>query len=230
MKKNVYLLGLLSLFNDISADMVAPLLPAYLLSLGAGAPLLGVMEGLANTLSHVTVLFSGYYSDRHLKTKKITVLGYRLCSVVRVLIAFPLLPVIVSARLLDRIGKGIRTAPRDRLLISSVPEKEWGKAFGIQRALDHTGSLLAPLISSFLISIFALSYTKLFFNSGHSFFDSCSDYSSLDSRGERAFIIKDNSRSDSSFDLETSPSISKKICWHYLSFFTEYTFGIVFDF
>ncbi len=161
-RRNIYLLGLLSLFNNLSADMVAPLLPVYLISLGAGATLLGAMEGLANALSYGTVLWAGYYSDRHRKTKSLTIWGYRVCALIRLVMAVPSVPVVFSARLIDRIGKGIRTAPRDRLLTSSIPQKEWGGAFGIQRAMDHAGSLAAPLVASFLLSTYSLDYTRLF--------------------------------------------------------------------
>lgn len=161
--KNIYLLGLLSLFNDLTSDLIAPLLPAYLLTLGSGAALLGIMEGGANALAFGTVLVSGYYADHLRDSKKMTVWGYRLCSLVRVFMIVPLPFVVVICRWIDRIGKGMRTAPRDRLITSSVEQKEWGKAFGIQRAMDHTGSLVAPLLAMLWIRVWGQNYSTIFF-------------------------------------------------------------------
>lgn len=160
--KNIYLLGFLSLFNDLTSDLIAPLLPAYVMALGGGVALLGVMEGGANALAYGTVLLAGYYADRWRDSKKMTIFGYRLCSMIRMLMVFPIAPLVVTARWVDRIGKGIRTAPRDRLITSSVEQSEWGKAFGIQRAMDHAGSLLAPLGAMLLITIWGQNYSKIF--------------------------------------------------------------------
>lgn len=160
--RNVYLLGLLSLFNDFSADMVTPLLPAYLATMGLGAGFLGIMEGVANALSHITALLSGWVDDRKHRSKRIAVGGYGLCALVRPLISIPIPAVILAVRFLDRIGKGIRTAPRDHLLTDSLDKRHWGKAFGIQRALDHTGALLGPPLAALLLKFYGLSYSQLF--------------------------------------------------------------------
>lgn len=160
--RNVFLLGLLSLFNDFSADMITPLLPAYLAGIGLGAGFLGMMEGVANSLSHITALLSGWIDDRLHRSKRIAVSGYALCAFIRPLIAVPIPGVILLARFLDRIGKGVRTAPRDRLLTESLEKNHWGKAFGIQRALDHTGALLGPPIAALLLKYFGISYSRLF--------------------------------------------------------------------
>src|ERR671918_655502 len=95
LSRNVYLLGLLSFFNDFSSDMISPLLPAFLGTLGMGAVFLGWMEGLANSLSHVTALLSGWLDDRHHQSKRWTVAGYSLCAFIRPLFALGLPPVIV---------------------------------------------------------------------------------------------------------------------------------------
>lgn len=162
MTRNIYLLGLLSLFNDLTADMITPLLPAFLAGMGMGAGFLGIMEGLANSLSHITVLFSGWYADRHGQNKKITVFGYSLSTYIRLLIAIPLPFVTLSVRLLDRIGKGIRTAPRDNLITASSDKKQWGISFGIHRAMDHAGALLAPPLATWLLSAYGLKLSTLF--------------------------------------------------------------------
>lgn len=160
--KNVYLLGLLSLFNDFSADMIAPLLPAFLATMGLGAAFLGLMEGGANALSHITALLSGWLDDRYHRSKRIAVAGYSLCAGVRPFLAIPIPAVTLSVRFLDRIGKGIRTSPRDHLLTDSLEKKHWGKAFGIQRAFDHAGALLGPPIAALLLKRFGFSYSALF--------------------------------------------------------------------
>ncbi len=160
--RNVYLLGLLSLFNDVTADMITPLLPAYLAAMGLGAGFLGVMEGLANSLSNVTMLFSGWMADRTGKNKRLTVLGYGMSVVSRLFLAIPIPAVALAARVSDRIGKGIRTAPRDRLLTASVEKKYWGEAFGVQRAMDHAGSLVGPAIAAWLLAAFELKLSTLF--------------------------------------------------------------------
>lgn len=160
--RNVYLLGFLSLFNDLTADVITPLLPAYLATLGMGAGFLGIMEGLANCLSNITMLFSGWQTDRLGRGKKIAVAGYSLSALIRLLIAIPVSGIVLTARILDRIGKGIRTSPRDHLLTDSLDKKDWGKAFGVQRAMDHCGAILAPPLAFVLMAIFSVSLPQLF--------------------------------------------------------------------
>ena len=160
--RNVYLLGFLSLFNDLTSDMITPLLPVFLASMGLGAGFLGVMEGLANSLSHMVVLFSGWLADRGADNKKLTVRGYWIAAISRLFIAIPHPAVVLLARLSDRVGKGIRTAPRDNLMTHSVEPAFWGKSFGIQRAMDHTGALIAPLLAAWLLATYQLKLSWLF--------------------------------------------------------------------
>jgi MFS family permease len=164
--RNILLFGLLSLFNDITADMITPLLPAYLAAMGLGASFLGVMEGLASSISNMTMLFSGWYADRQGKGKALTIGGYSLCTIARLFYVIPLPEVTLSVRILDRLGKGIRTAPRDQLLTASVEKSRWGEAFGIQRMMDHTGSLLGPLIATAILAAFSLQLPVLFLIAG----------------------------------------------------------------
>ena len=160
--RNIYILGFLSFFNDLSSGMITPLLPVFLSSLGLGASFLGLMEGLANALSHGVVLLSGWYADRYNQDRKLTLFGYILCSVVRFFMAIPVAGVVLGARLSDRIGKGIRTAPRDRLLTASLTQEDWGKGFGVQRAMDHAGDFLAWPLSAALLAWTALSLSGFF--------------------------------------------------------------------
>src|SRR5579885_1384206 len=103
--RNVYFLGLLSLFNDVTADMITPLLPVYLATMGLGASFLGAMEGLANSVSNMTMLFSGWYADRKGNSRALTVGGYRLSTLTRLFYFFPFPNVTLAARLLNRVGK-----------------------------------------------------------------------------------------------------------------------------
>jgi MFS family permease len=162
MRRNIYLLGFLSFFNDLTADMITPLLPLFLAGMGVGAGFLGLMEGLANSLSNVTMLFSGWYADRYGNLKKATVFGYSLCSFVRPFIAIPIPGITLTVRLIDRIGKGIRTAPRDDLITASAEKTAWGESFGIQRAMDHAGALIGPPIAAWLLSAYGLKLSTLF--------------------------------------------------------------------
>ncbi len=160
--RNVYLLGLLSFFNDFTSDMITPLLPAFLASMGLGAEFLGLMEGVANSLSNLTKLLSGWYADKLGKNKTLTVFGYAMAACVRPFLAIPIPGVTLAIRFLDRIGKGIRTAPRDILLTSELDEKKWGRAFGVQRTMDHAGALLGPPIAAWLLVAFSIKLSHLF--------------------------------------------------------------------
>lgn len=160
--RNIYLLGLLSLFNDVSSDAVTPFLPAYLSLMGMGPAFLGLMEGSADFLSNICKLLSGRIADRLGHNKRLTVFGYSLSAFLRPFIAISVAGVVLGVRLLDRVGKGIRTAPRDNLITASVDSRYWGKAFGIQRAMDHTGALVGPLLASWLLMTFHWSLPQLF--------------------------------------------------------------------
>ncbi len=162
LKKEIYKIGLLSLFNDFTADMITPLLPVYLASLGMGPAFLGIMEGLANFFSYLTMHLAGNYVDRHGKNKEMTLTGYSICAVVRVFMAIPWAPSVLAVRITDRIGKGIRTAPRDTLITSLTEKFQWGRAFGVQRAMDHTGSILGALTATYILLKVSISLSYLF--------------------------------------------------------------------
>ncbi|HPD14412.1 MAG TPA: MFS transporter [Planctomycetota bacterium] len=146
---NVLMMGLVSLFTDFSSEMIYPLLPVFfsgLVPAGAVALYVGVMEGLAETTASLLKIFSGRLSDALGKRKALAVLGYGVSSAVR-----PLMAVcfagwhVVTLRFLDRVGKGIRTSPRDALISDSVPKEHRGLAFSFHRAMDHTGAILGPI-------------------------------------------------------------------------------------
>lgn len=150
----VVALGITSLLTDVASEMIFPLLPVFLASLGATPAFLGLVEGLADATSSLLKLGSGYVSDRRRNAKPLVVVGYGVAAIVRPLVALATAPWhVLAVRVTDRIGKGIRTSPRDVLIASSVPKEETGRAFGFQRAMDHTGAVVGPLIATALLGL-----------------------------------------------------------------------------
>lgn len=159
---NVLALSVVSLLNDTSSEIIYPLLPAFLAAtLGATPFVVGIIEGFAESVASILKLFSGYLSDKFEKRKLPVFVGYALSSVVRPLLAFVTSsPQVFFVRLTDRIGKGIRGAPRDALLASSVSESQRGLAFGFNRAFDHLGAVLGPIVAFILIYFLANNSAK----------------------------------------------------------------------
>jgi MFS family permease len=151
---NVWALGAVSFLTDFSAEMIYPLLPFFLTrTLGASVAFVGVLEGAAETTASVLKLFSGWLSDRLGIRKPLVGIGYGLSSLARPLVAIAGAPVhVLAIRLADRIGKGIRTAARDALIADAVPPEERGRAFGLQRTLDHAGATIGPLVGAALLA------------------------------------------------------------------------------
>ena len=145
-RRSVIALGWVSFLTDMSSDMIYPLLPAFLTkSLGAGPAAVGLIEGLAETTASLTKIGSGIWSDRVRRRKPIVVLGYAIAAVVRPLVGFARLwSQVLAIRFTDRVGKGIRTSPRDALLADIVPGDRRGRAFGLQRAMDNAGAVVGP--------------------------------------------------------------------------------------
>jgi len=162
--RNIFFLGLVSLFNDISSEMIYPLLPVFLVSvLGVGPTFVGLVEGVAEATASFLKLLSGWISDRRQKRKFLVVSGYVLSTLTRPLVAAATAGWhVLFIRFFDRVGKGIRTSPRDALVADSTPESEHGKAFGFQRALDHAGAVIGPLIAFFLLTFITQQYRTLF--------------------------------------------------------------------
>ncbi len=154
---NVFALSLVSLLNDTSSDIIYPLLPTFLaLTLGASPFFIGLIEGFAESVAAFLKLFSGYLSDKFDSRKFPVFLGYALASVVRPLLAFVgSWQQVLFVRVTDRVGKGIRGAPRDAIIADSVPEEKRGLAFGFNRAADHLGAVIGPIIAFLLLSYYA---------------------------------------------------------------------------
>ena len=151
--RNVIALGVVSFFTDMSSEMIYPLLPVFLTTtLGASAGMLGAIEGAAETTASLLKLASGWWSDKVGKRKPLVVIGYGIASFVRPLIAVAQSATqVLAIRLVDRVGKGIRNAPRDALIADSVDPAIRGKAFGFHRAADHAGAVIGPLIAFALL-------------------------------------------------------------------------------
>jgi MFS family permease len=165
LRPQVVLLGFVSLLNDASSEMIYPLLPVFLASyLGAAPVVIGLIEGAADGLASVLKYFAGAWSDRMPKRKPLIASGYALAAVSRVLIPLARVwPLVLVARLLDRTGKGIRSAPRDAMIADVTPPESRGKAFGFHRALDHTGAIVGPLIALLLMEGMHVQIRTIFF-------------------------------------------------------------------
>jgi MFS family permease len=146
-------LGLVSLLTDASSEMIYPLLPSFLTGvLGAGPAFVGLVEGLAESVASLAKVVSGGVSDRMRRRKPLIVAGYTLSSIARPLVAVAAAPWhVLTVRIVDRIGKGVRGAPRDALLAQVTPREDLGRAFGFQRAMDHAGAVVGPLVASALL-------------------------------------------------------------------------------
>ena len=154
---NVFALSLVSLLNDVSSEIIYPLLPAFLaLTLGASPFDIGLIEGFAESIAALLKLFSGYFSDKFERRKFPVFLGYSLAALSRPFLAFVgSWQQVFAVRVSDRVGKGIRGAPRDAIIAASVPEEKRGLAFGFNRAADHLGAVIGPVIAFLLLSHFA---------------------------------------------------------------------------
>lgn len=151
--RNIILLGLISCFADISSEMVYPLIPLYLTAaFGATPVLVGLIEGIAESIASLLKVFSGYISDRFQHKKAIAFSGYATGLLYKIALIFATSwNGILSARVIDRFGKGIRTAPRDVMVSESADQNNMGKSFGIHKMLDMAGSAMGILLSFILL-------------------------------------------------------------------------------
>ena len=147
--RNVLALAAVSFLTDASSEIIAPLLPLFLVgTLGVSVSMVGVIEGGAEAVASLLKLASGWWSDRVSRRKPLIVVGYTIASLVRPLVAMAQsASQVLAIRLVDRVGKGIRGAPRDALLAASTPAEFRGRAFGFHRAADHAGAVVGPLIA-----------------------------------------------------------------------------------
>ncbi len=157
-------LGWVSFLTDVSSEMIVPLLPAFLTTLsGVPATALGWIEGVADATASFVKILSGRWTDRAKAKKPLVFRGYGLSSVARPLIGLaPSWPTIVLIRFFDRIGKGVRTAPRDTMIAAAAPPDRRGAAFGLHRAFDNAGAVFGPLLAAGLVGWLGLSLRTVF--------------------------------------------------------------------
>jgi MFS family permease len=152
--RTVVVLGLVSLLNDAASEMITPLLPIFLTAaLGAGPAIVGIVEGVAEATASVLKLVSGRLADRGWRPKRLVLAGYGTSNVARPLVGLAVgWPFVLALRFLDRVGKGLRTAPRDALIAGAVTAAARGRAFGFHRAMDHAGAVIGPLAAAALLA------------------------------------------------------------------------------
>jgi MFS family permease len=158
--RNVLVISLVSFLNDASSEIIYPLLPVFLsVAFGASPAVIGLIEGGAESVSSFLKLFAGYFSDRSGRRKAPVVFGYALASLARPLLGFATSwPQVFAVRFSDRVGKGIRSAPRDAMIADSAAPTERGLAFGFHRAMDHFGAVVGPLLGFALLVLVASDY------------------------------------------------------------------------
>lgn len=162
--RNVWVTGWVSFFMDVSSEMVYPLVPLFLSSsLGASKSVIGLIEGIAEAAASILKLFSGALADRFGKHKLLMGLGYGISTASRPLLALATgWGMVLFARFTDRVGKGIRTAPRDAIIAASTPSERLGLAFGFHRALDTAGAVVGPAVALLILTLWVADYRLVF--------------------------------------------------------------------
>ena len=162
-EKNAFFTGLTSFFTDTSTKMVYSVMPLFLLSIGASKTTISLIEGIAESTASLLKAISGYWSDKIGKNKPFMIIGYGITAIITPLYALARIPIqILFFRFFERVGKGLRAAPRDSLISGSIKKNEAGKTFGFQKAMDNSGAIVGPLIAFLLLSISPLNYSYIF--------------------------------------------------------------------
>jgi MFS family permease len=144
---NVLVLGVVSLLTDVSSEMIYPILPLFLTAIGASGLVIGLIEGASETTAALVKVFSGWYSDKLPRRKPFITGGYSLSTITKPILAIATAPIqVLGIRITERVGKGIRSAPRDALIADSTAQEFRGKAYGLHKAFDSTGAVIGPLL------------------------------------------------------------------------------------
>ena len=163
LERNVFFTGLTSFFSDTSTKMVYSVMPLFLLSIGATKTTISLIEGVAESTASLIKVLSGYWSDKIGKNKPFMLIGYGITALVTPLYALVRVPVqVLFYRFFERIGKGLRAAPRDSLISGSVTQKDAGKNFGFHKAMDNSGAIVGPLCAFLLLYFFPQNYSCIF--------------------------------------------------------------------
>jgi len=163
--KNVFVLGLVSFFNDVASEMIYPIVPIFLTSvLGAPVAIVGLIEGIAESTASVLKVVSGWLSDKLQKRKPFVVAGYSFSAISKILLSLAFSwPFVLFARFIDRFGKGTRTSSRDALIAESSDNSTRGRSFGFHRAFDTLGAVVGPLIALLAIHFLDNNFRLIFF-------------------------------------------------------------------
>lgn len=165
-KRNIYLLGLVSLLNDASSEIIQPILPLFLASLGAGGLAVGLIGGLADGLPSLIKVISGWWSDRLKKRKPLVAAGYAISAAGKLFLSFSSTwQQVFVLKTLERSGKGIRSAPRDAIIAESAPRDRRGRGFGVHRALDSLGAVMGSALA-FLLWQGGMDFRNIFIVAG----------------------------------------------------------------
>ena len=163
LSRNVVVLGIVSLLADVSGDMVMPLLPSFLVTLGAGAAYIGVIEGAAEGTAALLKYASGRWADHVRRLLPLAICGYVLAAAARPFLAVARAPwQVLAIRNLDRVGKGIRTSPRDKLLAASSDPERLAEAYSFHRGMDHAGAAIGPLVGAGLLLLWPGELRRVF--------------------------------------------------------------------
>jgi MFS family permease len=163
LQRNVFFAGLTSFFTDTSTKMLYSVMPLFLLSIGASKTSISLIEGIAESTASLFKAFSGHWSDKIGKNKPFMVIGYGITALITPLYSLAGSPIhVLLLRFLERIGKGVRAAPRDSLISGSVSKNDAGRNFGFHKAMDNSGAIIGPLIAFCLLYFFPLNFTFIF--------------------------------------------------------------------
>lgn len=162
--RNVFSMGLASFFNDVGSEMILSILPLFLTNvLGAGQAIVGLIEGIAEATSSILKLLSGWLSDKFDSRKPLVLCGYSISTIVKPILAFAnTWPAVLAVRFFDRVGKGVRTSPRDALIAASSTNKKEGRSFGFHRTMDTLGAVVGTLIAFGMLYFLAASFELIF--------------------------------------------------------------------
>ena len=163
LNKNIFFTGITSFLTDTTTKMVYAVMPLFLMSLGATKTELSLIEGIAESTASLLKALSGWWSDKIGKNKPFMIAGYGLTALLSPLFALALTPLhVLLIRFVERVGKGIRTAPRDSLIAGSSDEKTRGRGFGFHKAMDNSGAIVGPLLAFAILAAFPSDYRKIF--------------------------------------------------------------------
>jgi len=150
--RNIFYTGLNSFFTDTSTKMIYSVMPLFLMSIGASKTQISLIEGIAESTASIMKALSGFWSDKIGKNKPFMIIGYATTALITPLYAFVINPIqVLVLRFIERLGKGVRTAPRDSLISASIKKNETGKSFGFHKMMDNSGAILGPLLASSIL-------------------------------------------------------------------------------